>query len=234
MAADKVNLQKAYSKVNSSLTRLFDESGVRRSFTIPYVEGQAMHEHINAVGQIASQAGGLTNNILTTSHHSDGKGWGSGDGHTVGHSADKLRSTIIPKDDENAKAAIDATQAYLNDIAKLLGDKTPELVKANGQLALVKKTNGEGMNLLDFGVMVIQLLHAPTQAVSRAHNGTKPGGHQPKLRGPVQQTAQEEPAPPQGEEQSDDSATGGSEPPAAAPEAAAAPASPSAATPTQG
>ena len=182
--AETVNIQKGYSALNAALTKLFDESGVKRSFTVPYIEGQEMHEHISTVGQAASQAGGLTKNFVTTGHHSTGKGWGSGDGHTVGHPADKLRSTIIPKDDKNAIAAIAAAQKQLDNVACLVGDDDPSVKTSNAQLALVKKTDGAGMNLLDFGVMLIQLMYRPTQAVARAHQGTKKGGHSPKLTGP--------------------------------------------------
>ena len=218
--ADSVNLQKDFGRLNEALIKQFDESGVPRSFTVPYIEGQPMADHITSVGQAASQVGGLTKNFIASAHHSGGKGFGSGDGHTVGHLSDKLRTTIIPKDDENAKTTIAAAQKYLNDIKKVMGDDSPEVTAAHSQLALVKKTEGAGMNLLDFGVMMIQLMHAPTQAVARAHDKTKPGGMHPRLRAPVKQSAQEAPeagAQPQGEAQA-----GGEAP--AAPTAPAAPA----------
>ena len=44
--AETVNLKKAYSALNEKLAKLFDESGVRRSFTVPYIEGQEMKDHI--------------------------------------------------------------------------------------------------------------------------------------------------------------------------------------------
>jgi len=155
-----------------------------------------MDAHITAVGQAAAQTGGLTNNLLTTAHHSTGKGWGSGDGHTVGHPSEKLRMTIIPKEDEKAKAVILAAQKHLNGIATLLGENDPAVMTANSQLGLVKKTDGAGMNLLDFGVMMTQIMHAPNQAVARAHSGTKEGGHAPHLRAPkagAPETEQETP-----------------------------------------
>ena len=240
-----VNLQKSYSTLNEKLIKLFDESGVRRSFTVPYVDGQDMNVHVESVGQAATQSGGLTNNLIMTAHHSGGKGWGSGEGHTVGHPADKLRNTVIPKDDEHAKAAIDAAQTHLNNVAKLIGDDDPAVKTAKSQLDLVKKTEGAGMTLLDFGVMLQQLTYAPNQAVARAHSGAKEGGHSPQLRAPgaaAPQEEQEEPAggeQPQGGEASAPAAAGGQpeaqaapsaapEAPAAAPEASAAPAAPQA------
>jgi hypothetical protein len=226
--ADKVNLQKSYSALNESLAKTFDESGVDRSFTVPYIDGQGMDEHVAAVGNAAAQSGGLTNNLLTTMHHSEGKGWGSGDGHTVGHPSDALRSTILPDDDENAKATIKAAQKHLNNIASLLGDDDPAIKLANGQLDLVKKTDGAGMNLLDFGVMMTQIMYGPNQAIARAHQGTKPGGHSPSLSAPGD-SSQSQPDQPQGQPADQSGAPaapdaqGGAPAASAAPDASAAP-----------
>lgn len=209
--ADKVNLQKSFSMVNEKLATLFDESGIRRSFTVPYIDGQPTTDHIAAVGMAASQSGGLTNNLLTSAHHSGGKGWGTGDGHTVAHPSDKLRVTVIPKDDEHAKAAIDAAQSHLNNIEKLIGDDDPSVQTAKSQLGLVKKTDGAGMNLLDFGVLVSQILYAPNQAVARAHSGTKDGGHAPQLRAPGAQTPDDQGSQPEagGDDQTNQAAPEG-------------------------
>lgn len=224
---ETVNLQKSYSALNEKLAKLYDESGVRRSFTVPYVEGQTSADHIAAVGQAANNSGGLTANLITTAHHSNGKGWGSGDGHTTGHPGEKLRQTIIPKDDPNAKAVIAAAQKCINNFKFLLGDDDPTVQNAQGHLDLVKKSNAAGMNLFDLGVLVLNIMLAPTQAVGRAHAGAQPGGHDAKLH--VHQEAagggagtQETP---QGGEQA------GGEPPtatSAAPEAAGASAAASA------
>jgi hypothetical protein len=182
--AEKISIQNSYSKVNEALMKLFDESGVRRTFTVPYVKGQSTADHIASVGQAATQSGGLTANMITSAHHSDGKGWGSEDGHTVAHPTQKLQDTIIPKNDENAKAVIVAAQTHLNNIAKFVGDKNPAIVTANSQLGLLKPLDGAGMNLFDFGGMIIQVLHRPTQELAKAHDKTKAGGPHPKLRAP--------------------------------------------------
>jgi hypothetical protein len=182
--AETVNLKKSYSKLNSSLTKLFDESGVRRSFTVPYIEGQPMADHINTLNQAAQQVGGLTMNTITSSHHEGGKGYGSGDGHSVGHPADQLRTTIIPKGDEHAKAVIDAAQKHINNLKFLLGDKDPDVQAAQSSLDLVKPTEAAGMNLFDLASLAIGIMHKPTQAVARAHSGTKAGGHHAALRAP--------------------------------------------------
>ena len=179
-----VNLPKSFANLNEKLAKQFDESGVRRSFTVPYIDGQPTDEHINTEGQAAAQSGGLTGNLLTTAHHSGGKGWGTGDGHTIGHPADALRNTIIPKDDEHAKATIQAAQKHLDNLEELLGEKDPTIQTAKSQLSLVKKTDGAGMNLLDFGVMMTQIMFRPNQAVARAHAKTKPGGINPRLSAP--------------------------------------------------
>jgi hypothetical protein len=226
--ADSTNLQKSYSMLNEKLIKLFDESGVRRSFTVPYVEGQATDEHVNSVGRVALDAGGLSNNLVLTAHHSNGKGFGSGDGHTTGHPAESLRNTIIPKDDEHAKAAIDAAQKHLNNMEKLLGKDDPTIQTAQGQLSMVKKTDGVGMNLLDFGVMMTQIMFKPMQAIARAHSGTKEGGHAPHLRAPGSAAApegQEQPGQPaeqeNAQEQPQGAPAGGEQPEAQAAPAAA-------------
>jgi hypothetical protein len=227
---ETVNLKKSYSKLNSSLTKLFDESGVRRSFTVPYVEGQPMADHITAVAQAASQAGGLTGNTITTSHHEDGKGWGSGDGHTVAHPAEKLRTTIIPKDDEHAKAVIDAAQKHINNLKVLLGDKDPDVQAAQSQLNMVKPTEAAGMNLFDLASLAIGIMHKPTQAVARAHSGTKSGGHAAHLRAPEAQGGQQNAPEAQGAEQDQSQAPADQN---AAPAPQGAPSAPAAAAPVQ-
>lgn len=222
---DKVNLQKSYSALNESLAKTFDESGVHRSFTVPYIDGQGMDEHVAAVGQAASQSGGLTNNLVTSAHHSEGRGWGTGDGHTIGHPSDDLRATIIPDDDENAKATIQAAAKHLSNVEKLIGDDQSVKV-AKSQLDLVKKTDGAGMNLLDFGVMMTQIMYAPNQAVARAHQGTKAGGHSPVLSAPGSAPADDGTqgqAPDQSAAPAAPDAQGGAPAASAAPDASAAP-----------
>jgi hypothetical protein len=74
MADETVHLKNDYSKLNEALVKLFDESGVKRTFTIPYINGQELKDHINAVGATAQQSGGMTNNLILSAHHSDGQG----------------------------------------------------------------------------------------------------------------------------------------------------------------
>jgi hypothetical protein len=200
---------------------LFDEAGVKRAFTVPYIEGQSMSDHIDGVAKAAGQVGGLTKNIISSAHHSGGKGFGSGEGHTVGHPADKLRATTVPKNDENAKSAIAAAMKYLNDIETVMGDKEPTVVTAKSQVSLVKPTSASGMSLFDLGALLISALFPPTQAVAKAHSGTKQGGHASHLRAPEQQGAQA--AQPQGEPQGAPQGGGG------APEGTPAPSAPPAA-----
>lgn len=221
--AETHNLMKQYSALNESLAKLFDESGVRRAFTVPYIEGQEMPDHIASVSAAANQAGGLTNNFITTAHKAGGKGWGSAEGETAGHPADKLRNAIIPAKDEHAKAVIDTAQKQINSFKALLGEKNPVVQTAQGQLDLVKHADGAGMNLLDFGTMMIQMMFRPIQAIAKAHSGTKPGGHAPQLRAPVPGQSEEAPAEASGETPAEGS------PETPAPAEAAAPAAPAAA-----
>jgi hypothetical protein len=223
---DTVNIKKDYSALNERLAKLFDESGVRRSFTVPYLQGQEAKDHIDAVGVASSQNGGLAGNLLTSHHTAEGKGYGSGDGSTIGHPAEKLRQTMIPKDDKNAQAVIDAAQKCVTDFKFLLGDDDPTVQTAQGHLNLVKKTFGSGMSLQDFGVLMIQMMNKPMQAIAQAHSGTKKGGHAAHLRGPEEEQAQEAPETAQGGAQGDEQApTDQSAVPAAqaAPQAAPAP-----------
>jgi hypothetical protein len=179
-----VKLHRAFSALNSALTKLADESGVKRSATIPYIHGQDMSDHIAAVGQALSTCGGITANLLTTSHRADGRGFGSGDGESVAHPADALRTTLIPKDSQNAIAAINACKKLISQIASLVGEDDPTVKMAKSQLGLVGRHDAEGMTVLDLLVALQNIPHAPLQAVARAHDRTKEGGMHPKLRGP--------------------------------------------------
>jgi len=165
-----VNLRKSYSKLNEKLAATFDGLGVRRMATAPYVEGHDDAEHINAVQAIIQQSGGTLANYLATSFHkSAGSGHGSADGETALHPTEKLRSTIVPKDSKVAKEAIDAAQEHINNFKQLLGDDDPTVQTAQNQLNLVKRSDGAGMNLFDFGVMMQTLPFKMTQKVAKMH-----------------------------------------------------------------
>ena len=81
---ESVNLQRSFSSLNEHLAKQFDSAGVRRSFTVPFVDGQPMADHITSVGQAATTAGGLGGNLITSAHRASGKGYGSGDGSGSG------------------------------------------------------------------------------------------------------------------------------------------------------
>jgi len=85
-----VNLHKAYSLLNERLAELFDHSGVKRNFAVPYVKGQDIGEHTDSLSAVLPSVGGITRNLLLTYHHAGKKGWGSEDGETTAHSSDKL------------------------------------------------------------------------------------------------------------------------------------------------
>src|ERR1700693_5692531 len=151
-----VRLHSGFSRINEHLTDLFDSSGVRRSFTLPYVHDQDTADHIQAIG-VAAKANGepLAKTFITTAHHSGGRGYGSGDGATVGHATDALRKTLVTKNNSHALDAISATRSFLNDIKSLLPDD-PSTKQSLEQLKLVTKTGGEGMTLFDLGTFLIQ------------------------------------------------------------------------------
>lgn len=227
------NLKKSYATLNTKVAKAFDENGVPRSFTVPYSENQSMSGHVQDVSKVAEQFGGMATQIITSGHKEDGKGWGSAEGETVGHNATLLRHTTIPPNNEPVKEAIDAAQKHLDGCKKLLGKDNPTVAQSQYKLDLLKHGDAAGMNLFDFGVMILQIMQGPTQAVAKAHNRTKPGGASVKLRAPAQGNAPEGGA--GGPEESAESESqpeaatgpeGGSQPPqptqspAAAPEAA--------------
>lgn len=182
-SAAPVSLHRAFSNLQEKLTALMDVHG-KRSATIPYIHGGSSEDHISAVGQALQSVGGVTRNVLTSAHHANGRGFGSGDGATVAFHADTLRDAVIPANSELAKAALSAESNLINQIAKLIGDKDQSVQVARSQIKLVGKSSGAGMTLLDF-VSALQAIPGPAvAAVARAHSGTKEGGHAPHLRAP--------------------------------------------------
>jgi hypothetical protein len=195
-AGTGVNLQKAYSKLNSSITALFDGLGVRRSATIPHVKGEQMHEHIGAIAKVLPSIGGVTANFLTATHtQHDPTG-----GATVAHPSHKLREAIIPQDSKEAKGAISAVRTFVNKVGSLVGE-TPEVQKAKSQVQLIATHDMAGMTAFDAGAALISIPHPLIQLVARMHSGTKPGGHAPHLRAPGGQIPPESQSQPVGEAQ---------------------------------
>lgn len=169
----KINLHASVAKVNQSLTELNDALGVRRAFTAPFVEGQGMDEHIKTVGAAADLHGGITKVLLSSYHHEKGKGFGSGEGETVGHPVEKLNSTLIPKDFAPAIKAIGAVRTLITKAASIVGDKDPAITKGRSQLGLLNAANGAQMNLMDFNSMMQFLVLPVIQSVARAHHAVK-------------------------------------------------------------
>jgi hypothetical protein len=164
-----INLRSSYNRVNEDLSKLFDERGVPRNWTVPFTAGHSASDHIKAVGATADDHGGLARSFVTSAHHAGGRGYRSADGSTQGHSVDKLRQVHIPKDDEKAILVISDARTLLNQIAELLGKDDPSVTAARSQLNLAARTNGQGMTLYDFAVLIIQLLHPPVQAIAQRH-----------------------------------------------------------------
>ena len=177
--AGSVNLHRAFSRLNEAIAALFDGLGVKRSATIPHIEGQPMADHLADVSQVLQQTGGMTSNLVTSTHSKHGPNGGV----TVAHPAQKLRETIIPNDDPKAIKAIDACKSFVSKVESLIGE-TPEVKLAKSQLARVGKHHGSGMSAADLGVALLNIPTQVIQAVARAHSGTKDGGHGPQLRAP--------------------------------------------------
>jgi hypothetical protein len=174
-----VNLAKAFSKINSALIALADQY-VRRSVTVPQIDSEDMAAHTQNVGQAVAGVGGLTKNLLLATHgQHDPEG-----GKTVAYSSEKLRDVLIPKDDQNAIAAINATRSFVSKAAKLLGKDNPAVKTAQSQLSLIAEHGAEGINITDLIIACVNIPHPLIQNVARLHSGTKDGGHHPRLRAP--------------------------------------------------
>jgi hypothetical protein len=226
-----LNLRASYNKVNEDLSKLFDERGVPRNWTVPFVEGHDMAAHIKAVGSVADDHGTLAASFVTSAHHAGGRGQGSADGSTQGHSVDKLRQVHIPANDEKAIRVIADARSLLNQISELLGKDEPTVVTARSQLSLAARSNGQGMTLYDFAVLIIQLLHPPVQAVAQRHALVK-AHHTGNSKHLMQRTGPRHGMPPEESEEGDDeeqpeseaTPQGGAASSSAAPPANAAPA----------
>jgi len=180
VSGESVNLQRAYSKLNSAIAALFDSLGVRRTATIPHVAGENMTQHLQAIGSVLPAIGGVTANLLTATHTKHDPNGGA----TIAHPAAKLRSTTIPKNSEPAKAAVAACRNFVNKAAFLLGDDDPTVKIAKSQLDLIGKFGMANMTGFDSGVALLSVPGPLIQAIAKAHSGTKDGGHAPHLRAP--------------------------------------------------
>jgi len=179
-----VSLQKAYSLLNERICQLFDASGVRRNFSIPYLKNQSTADHVASLSQQLPKFGGVTKTFISTFHHAGGKGWHSEDGSTTGHPIESLKKTIITKDNPDAIAALSAAKSFLNKISGLIGD-TKSVQTAKSQLAMVGKQKGAGMDLMDFGSALIALVTEPLGEIARMHSDSKSHGpNHAKLTGP--------------------------------------------------
>jgi hypothetical protein len=180
VSEQSVNLQRSYSKINEAIRKLADGLGVPRNSTIPHVEGQSMADHIAAVGQVLASHGGITSSVLTATHTKHDSGGGS----TVAHHSQKLKEVIVPKDWEDAKAAVAAERSFISKCAILLGDDDPAIKLAKSHIALIGRANLAGMTVFDAAVALLSIPGPLIQSIARAHSGTKDGGHAPHLRAP--------------------------------------------------
>jgi hypothetical protein len=177
--AGNTNLTRAFSKLNERLIDFADHMA-HRTFTLPHIEGQPMHEHITAVGSAAAKNGGLTENILLATHDDHHP-----EAATVAYPAGKLREVVVPDDNPEAKAAIRAAADVVSKAAKFLGEDDPSVKTAKSQLSLIQKTDGAGMTCSDFIVALINLPYPVIQSLARTHSTVKhQGALNPKLTGP--------------------------------------------------
>jgi hypothetical protein len=172
-----VKLRQDYSRMQEALKVMLDNLGLPRDFSIPYLE-ESMESHIKSVAAAATEKGaGLSGTILLSNHHASGRGHGSPDGETVGYAAEKLKKLIIPKGHtDDAKAALSAARRLVNDLGKMLGDKTPQVVTALSALKVVSAHDGENMTAMDFVSALINIVNLPILAAARAHSMATHGG----------------------------------------------------------
>jgi hypothetical protein len=172
-----VRLHALFSKVNQRLSELFQALGVKQMLNVPFVHGEDMSNHVQAIAGAAKQAGTPLVKIFLAPHHREnGRGWKSGDGATHGYPTEELTKVIVPKDFQPAIDAIAATRSYLNAIAKFMPDE-PTVKAAQEKLKFISATNGSGMNLFHLGTALQQLCGPPTAAISRQHASIKPNQH---------------------------------------------------------
>lgn len=185
--AHKVNIHKSVSRVNEALAKLFDSNGIKRRFSVPYIDGQGHAEHVAALHKVLEKSGGIGNSFITTYHKQEGGGWGSADGETVGHDSTHLHLPV-KSEDADAMAVIGAVRTLLNQASHLLGDKNAVVVQSRSQLKLISAHNGAGMELGQFGSAMVELTAQVVQAIARAHSGKKQENgiaeHSPALRPP--------------------------------------------------
>jgi hypothetical protein len=161
------NLQRAYSKLNEAVRAMLDGLGIRRSASIPHSEGQSMADHLSEVGQVMASHGQISGNIMTATHSVHDKDGGS----TVGHPNPQLLQTIVPKDSELAKAAINACRTLISKSESLIGE-TPEIQRAKSQIALLSKSDGQGMSAFDLSAALLNIPGAVIQSLARKHSQT--------------------------------------------------------------
>jgi hypothetical protein len=177
---ESINLQRAYSKLNSAITALFDGLGVQRAATVAHVEGQSMSDHMQDVGKVLSTIGGVTANLLTATHTKHDPNGGA----TVAYPAHKLRETEVPADSDVARKAIDACRSFVSKCTALLGNDDPAVKTAKSQLDLVGRHDGEGMTSFDLGAALLSVPGPLIQKISRLHSEYKHGRVHPILTAP--------------------------------------------------
>ena len=154
-----------FARLNKSMVALLDSLGVKRAATIPFIDGDSDANHITAVGAAAAQHGGLTKVLVTSYHNKAGRD--HGDGESVLHSGDRLESTILPAKSEEAATVLSNAQKLINQFAEHVGKDSKEVQTAQGYLDLFKKSDGAGMNALDFAIGVQQIILPLAVASSR-------------------------------------------------------------------
>jgi hypothetical protein len=178
--AGSINLQRAYSKLNQAVRAMLDGLGIRRSATIPHQMGQSMSDHLSEIGQVMATKGNISGNILTATHSLHAGDGGS----TVAHPNEPLQKTIIPKDFEPAKTAINACRTLVNKVASLIGKEDPSVKLADSQLQMISKNQMQGMSAFDAAVALLNIPGPMIKTLARKHSEHKHGTIVAHLTGP--------------------------------------------------
>lgn len=178
-----VQISRDVSRVQEKLTALIDSAGVKRSIHVPYLNEPA-ENHIRGVANAAKEVGGLSQNILSTFHHGSGDGFGSSHGLTAGWRSDDLKSAIVPKDSDAAKAVCTAANRLVSQAASLIGEKNPAIAQAKSMLQVICKNNLSGMSLFDAAISMTNISHSVVQSLAREYSNSHPDGPAIHLRAP--------------------------------------------------
>jgi hypothetical protein len=176
VAGEGVNLHRAFSKLQESVTQLLDGLGISRSATVPHISGETTESHINNLSAALHPVGGVTKNMITVGHTIHGSG------ESVAHPSEKLRQVLIPAKFEPAIKAVAACRSFVSKVESLIGE-TPETQVAKSQIALIGRQDGKGMTAFDLSAALLSVPSPLIKLLAKKHSLHKHGRVQVHLTG---------------------------------------------------